>query len=413
MACPAALLPEPGQGPPRPTVGELARTHGAALQRQHILSEAQRKVLRAIATCRTPVLGGHLDACAQCGFQRAVYHSCRNRHCPQCQALAQARWMERRLARLLPTNYFHVVFTVPDNLLRGLALRNRELFFDALFEAGSQTLLALGEDPKRLGAQLGLTAVLHTWTRDLRFHPHLHCIVTGGGLTADGTTWKSTKQDYLFPVRVLSKLFRGKLLALLEDARRAGKLRLDGIEGFEDSSRCDGAWRRLRDQLYKTRWVSYAKPPFGGAAAVYEYLGRYTHRVGLSNHRLISATADAVTFHTRGEQIATLHPVEFLRRFLQHVLPYRFVKLRHYGLLAPGNVNGRLLIARQRLEALAPIAGAINAPPSASEPVLPVAREDFRALLLRRTGIDLARCPICQGLLVSQPLPPPRLDDSS
>ena len=412
MACPAALLPERGQGPPRPTVGALARAHGAALQRQHILSEAQRKVLRAISTCRTPVLGGHLDVCAECGFQRALYHSCRNRHCPQCQALAQARWMERRLLRLLPTDYFHVVFTVPDNLLRGIALRNRELFFDMLFEAGSQTLLALGKDPKRLGAQLGLTAVLHTWTRDLRFHPHLHCIVTGGGLTDDGAKWRSTRQDYLFPVRVLSNLFRGKLLALLDDARRAGKLKLDGVEGFEDEAGRDRAWRRLRDQLYKTRWVSYAKPPFGGATAVYEYLGRYTHRVGISNHRLVSATKDAVTFRTRGDQTTTLHPVEFLRRFLQHVLPHRFVKLRHYGLLAPGNVNGRLLVARHRLAALAPNASAAASAPS-TPTIASAIREDFRALLLRRTGVDITRCPICQGLIVSHPLPQPHFEDSS
>ena len=409
MSCPAIPLPDTGQGPPRPTVGELARAHGAALQRQHALSEAQRKVLRAIATCRTPVLGGRLDVCAACGLERPVYHSCRNRHCPGCQALAQARWMERRLLRLLPTDYFHVVFTVPDTLLNGIALRNRELFFDALFAAGSETLLALGNDPKRLGAQLGITCVLHTWTRDLRFHPHLHCIVTGGGLTADGARWRSTAQDYLFPVRVLSKLFRGKLLATLEEARRNGRLKLEGIEGFDDKSRSDRAWHRLRDKLYQTRWISYAKPPFGGAKAVYEYLGRYTHRVGLSNHRLLSTTADAVTFRTRAEQTVTLHPIEFLRRFLLHVLPHRFVKLRHYGLLAPGNVNGRLLLARQRIAArTTPIAA--SPPP---QPVAIPAREDWRALLLRRTGIDLTRCPICNGHLTSRPLPRPSVKDTS
>ena len=402
MGCLAVPLPESGRGPPRPTVGELARAHGAALQRQHALSEAQRKVLRAIATCRTEILGGRLEVCADCDYQRPVFHSCRNRHCPACQALAQARWMERRLSRLLPTDYFHVVFTVPDTLLNDIALRNRELFFDSLFIAGSQTLLALGNDPKRLGAQLGVTAVLHTWTRDLRFHPHLHCIVTGGGLTDDGALWKSTPQDYLFPVRVLSSLFRGKLLALLEEARRDGRLKLDGIEGFEDKSRSDGAWRRLRDKLYKTRWVSYAKPPFGGAKAVYEYLGRYTHRVGLSNHRLISAAPDAVTFRTRGDQTATLHPIEFLRRFLQHALPHRFVKLRHFGLLAPSNVNGRLSLARQRLQAQAASTTTSPPPPAVAQPAPP--REDWRALLLRRTGLDVTRCPICNGNLASRPL---------
>jgi hypothetical protein len=349
-----------------------------------------------------------MDVCLSCGHEHPVYNSCRDRHCPACQALAQARWIERRRQRLLPTDYFHVVFTVPDNLLAGIALRNRELFFDALFAAGSATLLELGNDKKRLGAQLGVTCVLHTWTRDLRFHPHLHCVVTGGGLTQDGARWLSTGQDYLFPVRVLSALFRGKLLAILDEARRAGRLNLDGIEGFEDPKKSDGAWHRLRDKLYKTRWVSYAKPPFSNAAAVYEYLGRYTHRVGISNQRLLAATADEVTFRTRGEQTATLHPVEFLHRFLQHVLPFRFVKVRHYGLLAPGNVNGRLQLAKERLAAQAATVAAAPTPLPEAVP-----DEDFRAHLLRRTGIDLTRCPVCNGPLVSRPLQRPRFEDTS
>jgi hypothetical protein len=310
--------------------------------------------------------------------------------------------------RLLPTDYFHVVFTVPDTLLNPIALRNRELFYDALFAAGSQTLLALGEDPRRLGAQLGLTAVLHTWTRDLCFHPHLHCIVTGGGLTADGAAWRKTPQNYLFPVRVLSALFRGKLLAILEKAWRAGQLKLDGIEGFEDPKKSDGAWHRLRDKLYKTRWVSYAKPPFGGAQAVYKYLGGYTHRVGISNHRLLAATADEITFRTRGDQTATLHPVEFLHRLLQHVLPHRFIKLRHYGLLAPGNVRGRLLLAKERLKAQAADTPTVPAPEGEA-----TKNEDWRALLLRRTGIDVTRCPICNGPLTSGPLPRRLFEDTS
>ncbi len=225
-------LPSLGQGQPRPTVGAIARAHGDAFKRQHALTEAQRKVLRDISACRTQVLGGRVDVCAGCGDEKSFFNSCRNRHCPACQSLTQARWIEGRLARLLPTDYFHVVFTVPDDLINGLALRNRELFFNTLFAAGSQTLLALGEDEKRLGAQLGLTAVLHTWTRDLRFHPHLHCIVTGGGLTRDGTRWKATQQDYLFPVSVLSKLFRGKMVAALDEAFQAGHLELRGVEGF-------------------------------------------------------------------------------------------------------------------------------------------------------------------------------------
>ena len=393
-------MPSDGRGRPRPTVGDIARAHGEAFKRNHALSEVQRKALRDIGACRTSVLGGRVDVCVACGDQKPVFHSCRNRHCPGCQSLSQARWMEGRMARLLPTDYFHVVFTVPDDLVAGLALRNRELFFAAMFSAASQTLLALGEDEKRLGAQLGLTAVLHTWTRDLRFHPHLHCIVTGGGLTRDGARWKATRQDYLFPVRVLSKLFCGKLVAALDTAFHEGKLNLAGIGGFGGGEPDDESWKRLRRKLYRTKWVSYAKKPFAGAESVYQYLGRYTHRVGLSNHRLVSVTDDAVTFRTRGEDTATLHPHEFLRRFLQHVLPHGFVKLRHYGLLAPGNVNTKLVTARALLDARASPSPIKLAPPAAAanEPA------DWRELLLRLTGLDLTRCSKCGGALHSRPL---------
>ena len=404
--CSEVPLPEGGQGPPRPTVGEIVRAHGAAYQALHALTEAQRKVLRDIGVCRTPVLGGRLEACETCGYRRAVFHSCRNRHCPGCQALPQARWVEGRLARLLPTDYFHVVFTVPDTLLNGLAMRNRRLFFDALFDAGSQTLLQLGQDPRRLGAQLGLTAVLHTWTRDLRFHPHLHCIVTGGGLTPDGARWRAGKRTFLFPVRVLSALFRGKLLAALDAAFLSDALITDGVEGFDDPSAAASAWKRLKRKLYATKWVSYAKQPFAGPEAVYRYLGQYTHRVGISNHRLLSATPEAVTFRTRGDATATLPPLDFLRRFLLHVLPRGFVKLRHYGLLAPGNVNGRLATARSLL-GNTPHA-ALPVPTGSADPTALVTRTaaptDWRALFRRLTGKDLSVCPVCKAPLVAGPL---------
>lgn len=402
-------MPSPGDGlgPPRPTVGAIARAHCEAFKRQHALNEAQRKVLRAVAACRTPVLGGRVDVCAKCGDERPVFHSCRNRHCPACQSLTQARWIEGRMARLLPTDYFHVVFTVPDDLLAGLAMRNRQLFFDVLFAAGSQTLLALGHDEKRLGALVGLTAVLHTWTRDLRFHPHLHCIVTGGGLSTEGR-WRATKRDYLFPVSVLSALFRGKVLAALDEAYRAGVLDLRGVAGFGGGAGADDiAWRRLKRKLYRTKWVSYAKPPFAGPESVYQYLGRYTHRVGLSNHRLLSATDEAITFRTRGEDTATLHPHEFLRRFLLHVLPDGFVKLRHYGLLAPGNVNTKLVAARQVLDVT-------PAPVSTREPVIATAvTETWLELLRRLTGIDVSHCAKCGGDIFSRPLERPAVKDTS
>ncbi len=400
-------LPGAGQGPPRLTVGGIARAHFRDFIARHALSEAQRKVLRDVAACRTPVLGGRVDVCARCGDEKTVFHSCRNRHCPTCQSLSQARWIEGRMARLLPTDYFHVVFTVPDDLLAGLAMRNRTVFFDALFAAGSQTLLELGRDEKRLGAQLGLTAVLHTWTRDLRFHPHLHCIVMGGGLSDDGQ-WRSTKRDYLFPVAVLSKLFRGKVVAILDEAYRAGELHLRGVEGFGVTDAADAAaWLRLKRKLYRTSWVSYAKPPFAGPESVYQYLGRYTHRVGLSNHRLLSATDEAVTFRTRGEETATLHPHEFLRRFLQHVLPPGFVKLRHYGLLAPGNVNTRLVTAREVLERRFPVA------PRAPVAAATAEETTWVDLLHRLTGHDVTRCAKCGGDIYSRALDPPVAKDTS
>lgn len=410
MDCHEAPLPRDGQGPPRPTVGDIARAHGEAFKRQHALTEAQRKVLRAVMACRTQVLGGRVDVCLDCGHEKPMFNSCRNRHCPACQALTQARWLSGRMKRLLPTDYFHVVFTVPDDLLNGIVMRNRQLFFDAMFAAASQTLLALGNDEKRLGAQVGFTAVLHSWTRDLRFHPHLHCIVTGGGLSPDGTRWKAARRKYLFPVAVLSKLFRGKLMAALREAYEAGRLDLRGVEGFVNVPDEEATWRRLCKRLYRTKWVSYAKAPFAGAEAVYQYLGRYTHRVGLSNHRLVSATDDAVTFRTWGEQTATLAPHEFLRRFLQHVLPDGFVKLRHYGLLAPSNVNTKLLTARRLLEAKLSPPCATATPPTA-EPV--TIEPTWRELLLALTGIDVTLCLQCGGRnLYSRPLPratsPPR-----
>lgn len=372
------------------------------------MSPPQRKVARDIAACRTSVLGGRLDVCEKCGDERQVFHSCRNRHCPLCQALTQARWVEHRMARLLPVDYFHVVFTVPDALLASLALHNREVFFNSMFAAASQTLLALGNDTERLGAQLGLTAVLHTWTRDLRFHPHLHCIVTGGGLTADGKQWRACNQSYLFPARVLSKLFRGKLLALLKEAFVEGRLILEGVDGFGDKTTDELVFSRLLRKAYKTRWVSYAKKPFAGPEVVYQYLGRYTHRVGISNHRLVSVGDNEVVFRTRDEGIAKLHPIEFIRRFLTHVLPPGFVKIRHYGLLAPGNVNTRLVQARTVLAAMT----ASPTPPAAATVPSIAEMLDWKILLLRLTGVDLNRCRKCGGPVRGYPLRPTPRDTS-
>jgi hypothetical protein len=380
-------------GRPRLEVADIVRAHGEAYLRRHLVTADQRKVLRDIASCRTSALGGHVDVCAACSFERPSYNSCRNRHCPKCQSLSQAKWIAERQARVLPTHYFHVVFTLPAEL-RALALCNREKVFDLLFQCAAQTLLALGRDPKRLGAMLGITAVLHTWSRDLGFHPHLHCIVTGGGLSLDGQHWVEGRRGYLFPVRVLGKLFRGKMLAALRQAYGAGELVLvGGAAALGDAA----TFGDMMDALYKKPWVVYAKPPFGGAAQVIAYLGRYTHRVGLSNHRLLGMDERGVRFWTRDEKTVTLSAEEFLRRFLLHVLPKGFVKIRHYGLVAASHATTTLEVARERI---------------AQPKDAPAQREsrrvgDWRARLAALTGIDLSVCPRCgQAAILQLPLAP-------
>lgn len=327
--------------------------------------------MRAIETCRTEVLGGHVDVCTECGFARPAYNSCRNRHCPKCQFLKQADWVEQRMALMLPTRYFHVVFTLPA-ALRPLCQRNPKRFYQLLFYAVSRTLLELGFDAARLGAQLGFTAVLHTWTRALDYHPHLHCIVTGGGLSAGGERWvRAGRGRYLFPVKVMGKLFRGKFLAGLRELRQQGEVDVGDAADFE---------QLLRD-LYRQSWVVYAKRPFGGPANVYQYLGRYTHRIAISNQRLISFTGGEVCFHTRNGKTTTLNAEEFIRRFLMHVLPHGFTKIRHYGLLAPSHVRTRFERAR---ELLAP-----------ARPAPVVIKRTWVERLLALTGIDVTVCPRC------------------
>jgi hypothetical protein len=377
---------------------------GDELLRHGRLSMGQRKVLTAFVRCRTPALGGHLDVCEGCGFERPSYNSCRDRHCPKCQALAQHRWLEDRRQRLLPIHHFHVVFTLPAEL-RPLVLHNRRLVFEQLFRTAPATLLELGKDPRWLGAKLGVTAVLHTWTRDLAFHPHLHCLVTGGGLDEHGD-FARTRPGFLFPVRVLGKLFRGKLLSALGRLYDAGRLQLCGdCEHLSDPE----AFRRLLDRLYHKSWVVYCKPPFGSADGVLRYLGRYTHRIGISNQRLLDVTHDAVTFRTRHGKSTSLPPPRFLARLLTHVLPRGFVRIRHYGLLAPANVHTDLARARAALEASssnpAPVAdasaGNVIDEVDAHEPA-------FIRLFRLLTGVDLRRCPGCRDrTLVRRPLPDP------
>jgi hypothetical protein len=376
---------------PRLEVADVFRAHGEAYRREHSLTGDQVKVMRAIETCRTAVLGGHMDVCRDCGMATTPsYNSCRNRHCPKCQGLEQAEWIADRRTRTLPVHHFHVVFTLPAEL-RPLARANQGLVYALLFREAAQTLLDLGES--RLGATLGVTEVLHTWTRELSYHPHVHCIVTGGGLALDGTRWISTRsKDFLFPVKVMSRLFRGKVMAALKDAHR--------LEKLAGTTPLDFAV--LVDTLYRKEWVTYAKRPFGRVDDVFAYLGRYTHRVGISNQRLQSLDANGVRFLTKDGKTVCLPTEEFIRRFLLHVLPHGFVKIRHHGLLAPGNVNTKLQVAR-RLLAPAPSPAPIAAP--ATQP----AGSTWQDELLALTGINVRVCPHC-GSTALERHPLPRID---
>jgi hypothetical protein len=353
-----------------------------------VVSPEQRAAMRAIEVCRTEVLGGHVDVCNTCAFARPAYNSCRNRHCPKCQALSQAAWIDKRMAYVLPTHYFHVVFTLPHEL-GAITLRNRKTLFNLLFSAAARTLLELGKDEARLGAQLGVTAVLHTWTRDLRFHPHVHCIVTGGGLAPQGDRWISSRPKYLFPVRVLSDLFRGKFLDELAQAYDRGELDLGGacVELANPE-----VFSQLTDTLYRKNWVVYAKRPFAGPEQVFKYLGQYTHRVGISNHRLVSFDDHGVCFRTKNGKQVTVTPTEFIRRFLLHVLPDGFAKIRHYGLHASSNVHTKLTAAQRHL--------AVNVKPAQANSPPQTWQEQHLAL----TGVDLATCPRCGGQMVSRSL---------
>lgn len=383
-------------------IGALFRQHGQAFVAAHAPRTQARRALQDISVCRTAILGGHVDVCQSCGLERPAYNSCRNRHCPKCQALRQARWVQARMQRALPVSHFHVVFTLPAEL-RPLIAHNRERLFTLLFEVVSSTLLDVARDPKRLGALVGITAVLHTWARNLSFHPHLHCIVTAGGLARDGKAWVPSAERFLLPVKVLSRLFRGRFLAALAGMHERGELLLGGgAAPLADPT----SFASLRDALYKKDWVAYAKAPFANSSALLRYLGQYTHRVAISNHRILHVDDHQIVFRTRDRQVCRLEPIEFIRRFLQHVLPRGFVKIRHYGLLAAGNINTKLAAARAALEASAP---ADVVPPAAQPDSAPRTDADppsWQDLFRELTGIDLRRCPVCEGPLVIAPLPP-------
>jgi hypothetical protein len=372
-------------------VADVVKEHGDDYRQAHPPSAAQEKVLCNIAACRTPVLGGHLDECQNCGYQRPSYNSCRDRHCPKCQGPQRAEWLANRLERVLPTEHFHVVFTIPDDL-NPLALRNKKVLFKILFDTASQTLIELASDDKRLGATIGITAVLHSWGQNLLFHPHLHCIVTGGGLSPVKEKWIPGREKYFLPVAVIGKLFRGKFLDALHRAYISGALSLDGSTAkLADPMH----WNGFKDRLYRKLWVVYAKAPFGGAEHVFKYLGRYTHRVAISNHRLLKMNHGRVTFSYRdykneGEKkTMTLEAQEFLRRFLLHVLPAGFTRIRHYGLYAGRNVKTKLTTARTLLS-----------PDSESSPPKQKDSRPWWIRFLENTGLDVMSCPHCAGHLV-------------
>ena len=363
-------------------LADIVRAYGARYQHTHRLARVQRAALRAIAACRTAVLGGHRETCDRCGAVRITYNSCRNRHCPKCQTLTKERWLAARRAELLPIPYFHVVFTLP-HALNALAQGNPRVIYALLFRAAADTLLAFGRDPRHLGGTIGITAILHTWGQTLSQHLHLHCLVTGGALARDGSRWIPSPSSFLFPVRALSPVFRAKCLDGLHHAYDAGQLTFAG--GTADLA-APTAWTRYLAPLRAQPWIVYAKRPFGGPAQVLDYLGRYTHRVALSNDRLVEHRDGRVRFRWKDYadhdrvKVMTLEADEFLRRFLLHVVPRGFMRIRHFGLLANRTRRDRLARCRHLL----------GQPPT--EDARP---ESVVVLLHRLTGVDLARCPVC------------------
>jgi hypothetical protein len=390
--CPAL---RPGPSPTRRSRLELADIVRSGADRLGPLSPVQSQALRAIADCRTAALGGHVLKCEDCGHRENAYNSCRNRHCPKCGGLEKARWLAARRADLLPVEYHHVVFTIPEEL-HPIFLAHRKPALRALFAAVSETLLEVALNPKRLGARIGFTAVLHTWTQTLLFHPHIHCIVAGGGISPEGDRWIPAKRGFFLPVKILSKVFRGKLLSALEAVANQGRIPLSTPKTVVE----------LLVQASRKSWVVYSKPPVAGPEQVLDYLGRYTHRVALSNERLVSLENGHVTFrwkdraHGNQDKFLTLPTEDFLRRFLLHILPRGLMRIRHYGFLA--NAVRRRELARCRdLLSVPPL------PPDADreEPA-----ETWQEELFRLTGRDVTVCPECHAgrLLVNETLPRPR-----
>ena len=344
-------------------VADIFRGHGAQWRKANAghVSLMQMKVMSAIERCRTAALGGHVAACTDCGHSHIAYNSCRNRHCPKCQGAAAQHWLEARQAELLPVPYYHVVFTL-SAAIADIAYHNKAVVYDILFKASAETVRTIAADPKHLGARIGVTAVLHTWGSAMTHHPHIHMIVPGGGIAIDGARWVACRPGFFLPVRVLSRLFRRLFLERLTAAHKAGRLQFFGkLQGLADRE----AFARYLSPLRKTEWVVYAKRPFAGPDPVLTYLARYTHRVAIANSRLVTLSDNAVAFrwkdyrsHGRERwKTMTLTPDKFIRRFLSHVLPTGFHRIRHYGLFANGGRRKNLALARQLLQVPPPKVG--------------------------------------------------------
>ena len=367
-------------------VADVFRRHGDAYRLAHVghIGRVEKKIMGAIVACRTPALGGHVEACDDCGVARVAYNSCRNRHCPKCQGAARAQWLVDRQAELLPVPYFHVVFTMPAPIA-AIAFQNKATVYAILFSAAAEAMTTLAANPRRLGAQIGFLAVLHTWGQTLTHHPHVHCVVPGGGLSPDGTRWIAGRPDFFLAVKPLARLFRRLFLERLQKAFALGALNFFG----EIASLADTAcWQALLTTTRRIDWVVYAKKPFGGPAQVLAYLGRYTHRVAIANSRLVEIDDDNVGFtwkdyrHNDATKIMKLAPDEFIRAFLLHALPDGFHRIRHFGFMANGHRAARLALCRSLLAAeqeQTDLAAAAKAQP--------------------RTHVDAPACRECGGVM--------------
>lgn len=374
---------------PTPELADIFRQHGPAYRQTHSLPLYQHRLMQAIEACRTEVMGGVVEWCDHCQYNHIRYRSCRNRHCPKCQGAAREKWLQQRTAELLPTEYFHVVFTLPEPIA-AITFYNKEVVYDLLFAATAETLLTIARDPQHLGVEIGFFAVLHSWGQNLHFHPHLHCIVPGGGLSADHDRWIPALPGFFLPVKVLSRLFRRLFLEAFEKAYVAGQLRFFGhLEPLRDPP----AFARYLAPLKNAEWVVYAKPPFGGPQQVLQYLGRYTHRVAISNRRLLALEEGQVSFqwkdyrHQQQQKVMTVSAEEFIQRFLQHALPPRFQRIRYYGFLANCHRAAKLELCRRLLAT--PCTDLLPRP------------TDCRDLLVALTTSNLRLCPQCGvGILI-------------